>query len=834
MNERLFKGIDRWFRLNLLLLVCMIAVRPLFFLEVYFRVGLEPIHFLTILSGAIFDLLLVCRIFTYGLIPFLCLYWFFPKTAEGIFIGLTVLYGVVNALLAEYYCNLTMPLDHVILVYSLQDLKTTVSSSASLSFAQIFWFLAQIAVPVLLVILFKRNEERRTENGKRNFLFSVLSAPFIIAAAIIVPYNKLILEERLYPAHYDFCLAVNQPSYSVLKIVDYVRDKKNYKDLLNNDIYNQELQKAAMAYHAAHPEFDYDNPSYPFYRKATDEDVLGPFFSQTSDSLPPNLVFVIVEGLGRRLTAMWEPKLSFTPFIDSLASEGLFWPQCLSTAERTFGVLPSIFASAPHGRYGFCTTLASTPRHHSLLRDLEQNGYYSTFYYGGDMSFDHYDFFMESNHVDCLFTPPIVVDDSARYQLLTQNHRWGLDDDQLVRYAIEHKNADTIERRPFVDVFLTLSTHEPFLVANMDHYEEMVREKVEHTPDLTDLERSNVMKNINIFACYLYMDESIRNLFAYYASRPDFENTVFVVTGDHRMAYLPFGSAIRKYNVPLVVYSPLLTRTKRMEAVVSHLDITPSFNAFLHANYDYAIDDHCHWLGTSFDTVSEFRNTRKLMFMLNNRDIVDYCNGTYLLSNNKLFSLNSLLVETQMDNDILLQQMKMELDDFDLISRFVVLNDFLLPRNDPSRVYSSHLDFGYNTLGVFDKYQVKDSAFLHVGKEVEYFSLCSNIAVLPIYEDLMVELSFDIRSIDTTLALPSLVVSMGDFYLQRNLSEVEGLNTAKWEHFHIRIPVEVIGKTDIEALKLTLWKRNGSEFDLDNLVVNVEATPKASTPHPES
>lgn len=820
-------ALAQWLRLNALLLLCMIAVRPLFFLEVYFRVGLAPIHFFTILSGAIYDLLLVCRIFAYGLIPFLVLHAFFPKTARGIFIGLIVFYAVVSALLAEYYCNLTMPLDHVILMYSYQDLKTTLSSSATLSIGQVIWFLLQVGVPVGIVVWSRKwgvkSGKRREKSGKSSVLRGVL-AVLIVAVGLLVPYNRMIREERLYPAHYDFCLAVNQPSYSYIKIADYLRNEVFRDVFADSDLFDEHLKEAVAAYHAVHPEFEYDYPDYPFYRKATDPDVLSPFLRQTSDGLPPNLVFIIVEGLGRRLTAVWEPVLSFTPFIDSLASEGLFWPQCLSTAERTFAVLPSVFASAPHGRYGFCTTLSQTPRHHSLLRDLERNGYYSSFYYGGELTFDHYDFFLQANHVDYLFSPSIVVEDTAKSRLLTENHRWGLDDDQLVELAIAQKRQDTVARRPFVDMYLTLSTHEPFVVDDLEHYEELARQRVESTPNVTDQERSNVMKNLNIFACYLYMDECIRNLFAYYASRPDFENTLFVLTGDHRMAYLPFGSSIRKYNVPLVIYSPLLSRSKQMEAVVSHLDITPSLNAYLHANYDYAIDDHCHWLGTSFDTVSEFRNTRKLAFMLNNRDVVDYYSGNHILSSQKLFQLNSRLVETKDDNENLCKLLMNELDNFDLISRFVVKEDLLLPRGDQSNLYSCLLDFDHNSMSVFDKYLVKDSAFLRVGKEVEYFSLCSNLAVLPIYEDLLVEVSFDIRSVDTSLTLPALCVSLGDAYAQRNLSEVNGLNTGKWEHYHARIPMEVIHQTETQALKLVLWKKNSSSFELDNLVVNVEAS----------
>lgn len=815
--SKLFSGLSQWIRLNALLLACMVAVRPLFFLEVYFRVGLEPIHFFTILSGALFDLLLVCKCFSFGLVPFLCLYRFFPKTAKGIFIGLILLYAVVSALLAEYYCNLTMPLDHVILVYSSQDLKTTLSSSASITFAQVGWFLLQVGVPLLLLWRWKRFETGRW--------WSLGIALAVVLVAVLVPLRNMIRKEQCYPTHYDFCLAVNQPSYSFVKITDYLKNESRRKSMMEQGFYDEKLRQAVMAYQDSHPEFEYDHPDYPFYRKVTETDVLGPFFKPTTDSLPPNLVFIIVEGLGRRLTGVNDPQLSFTPFIDSLASEGLFWQHCLSTAERTFGVIPSVFASAPHGRYGFSTTLAPTPRHHSLLRDLERNGYQTAFYYGGDPAFDHYDFFMKSNHVDWIFSPSVTVEDSARYQLLVDNHRWGLDDDQLVRYAIMQKQSESDVQRPYADIYLTLSTHEPFLVDSIAYYEAEVKAMVEHTKNLSERERSHVLNNLNIFACYLYMDESLRTLFRYYASRPDFENTIFVITGDHRMAPLPFGSSIRKYNVPLVVYSPLLQRSKAMDAVVSHLDITPSFNAFLHANYDYEIDDHCHWLGTSFDTVTEFRNTRKLLFMLNNRDVVDYYSGDYLISNNNLIHLDHHLTEELVQVPALFDRLKEELDQFDLVSRFVVQEDFLLPPQSQAVLYESHLDFKTSTLSMFDKFMVKDSGFLCVDKSVEYLFLCSEIAVRPLYQNLIVEISFDVKGVDQTESLPWLVVRCGDHHNMLPLVTPSGqsLNTGRWEHYHTRVLVNALDITESSSLKIYLWNKNKGSFALDNLVVDVGA-----------
>ena len=667
LKDKLVSGLGEWVRLNLLLLVCMVALRPLFFMEVYFRLGLEWRQLFTVLSGSFFDLLLVSRIFTFGLLPFLLVYYFFPKTAKGIFKGLIILYAVVSALLAEYYCNLTMPLDHVVLVYSLEELKTTLfASTTSVSLAQVLWFVLQVG----MVVLFVKRGELGVRRGK--WCWWVAG---VLVVLVFIPYKRIIRNEKIYSSRTDFCLAVNQPSYSYIKITDYWRNEGGQR---GEEDYSLSMAQLS-AYQACHPEFEYDRPGYPFYRKATDPDVLGPFFGQTSDGLPPNLVFIVIESFGRRLTGVTDPQLSFTPFIDSLAATGLFWPNCFSTSERTFGVLPSIFASAPHGRYGFAA-IEPMPRHHSLMLDLERNGYTTSFFYGGSSEFDHYDRFMEINQVNHVVIPDRMVTDSSQYYLLADNYRWGLDDDQLFDYA-RHFKQDNPDQRPHADIYLTLSTHEPFMVEQIEQYEEQVKAMVEQVPDLDKKERDNVLRNLNIYACYLYMDQSVRQLMDYYASQPDFANTVFVITGDHRMALVPTGIALRNYNVPLVLWSPLLKRSKTMGAVVSHLDITPSLNAWLHAQYEYAIDDHCHWLGTSFDTVSAYHNTRKLSFMRNNRDVIDYFSGTYYINKNTLILMDSSVIGFSIENEALLKQYQEELENFEAVSRFVVQHDVLIPGN---------------------------------------------------------------------------------------------------------------------------------------------------------
>lgn len=660
-----------WIRLNLLFLACLVAVRLLFFFELHFRTEAGWDVFPIVMSGVLFDLILLCRVFVYGLIPFVLMHRFLPKAACGVFCGGLVLYTVVVALLAEYYCNLNQPLDQVVLVYTPEELKETVSSSAALSRAQVFWFVLHLACATALVSLC--GVVRKAKPFSYHVILPVLAVGLLVS--VFVNFPRMIREEKHYATHDAFCLAVNQPSYSWFKI-------KEYRDDLRKgtaEDYGKSVSEAVAAYQSLYPENDYDHPEYPFFRKATDPDVLGPFFNQTSDGLPPNVVFVIVEGLGRRLTGVTSPALSFTPFIDSLASVGLFWPNCFSTSERTFGVLPSVFASVPHGRLGFTSTLSYLPKHHSLLRDLKRNGYTTSYYYGGDASFDRFGYFMEENQVDFQFVPQLTVQDSTQYVLLANNNRWGLDDGPLFEAAVQQKRNDSLAKRPYADVYLTLTTHEPFLIEGIEPFEQHVVELLEQTDGVSEKERENVLKNKNIYACYLYMDQCLKELLAYYASRPDFDNTLFVITGDHRMAQVPQSIPIQKYNVPLLIYSPLVKQPKTMNAVVSHLDITPSVNAYLHANYPYQIDDHCHWLGTSFDTVSAFRNTRKLAFMLNNRDVVDYMSGDCFISNNTLARMDENGSATVVKDELLYHCLKEELDNFQVLSRFVVQFDRLEP-----------------------------------------------------------------------------------------------------------------------------------------------------------
>ena len=148
---------------------------------------------------------------------------------------------------------------------------------------------------------------------------------------------------------------------------------------------------------------------------------------------------------------------------------GLHRKNSLATTERTFGVLPSLFASAPYGDRGFANSYVPIPEHRSLFLDLKQNGYHSAFFYGGNASFDGQDRFLYSNGIDYIMSADKDNLNPKNKQLLIDNNRWGVDDKEMFAAAQTYLKQQP-EQAPYIHVYQTLTTHEPFVFEELDVY----------------------------------------------------------------------------------------------------------------------------------------------------------------------------------------------------------------------------------------------------------------------------------------------------------------------------------------------------------------------------
>lgn len=814
LTEKIQESFVSWAKANLAFAATMLFLRILFFFNLVIRINIDWSKFGIIMSGLKFDVVLAGSVAVATLIPYCLIHYFSPKTARITAGSAIALYALISSLLTEYFCVMTRPLDHVLFVYSTTEMADIVMSSTSVSLAAIINIVLSIGLPIGLII------------GAKKLKFNLVpSVGFLLIATFLAfgfRYQKMVREESGYRQQSDFYLAVNQLSFSFINITDYLNEYANAPEPTNANI-----AEAATRYHMLLPQFEYDDTNYPFWRKFNDCDVLGRFLKKTDNGAMPNFVFIIIEGFGQELTGVANPEVSFTPFIDSLAANGLYWKNCLSTAERTFGALPAIFASVPHGKGGFGNLWNPIPDHNSMLKDLSANGYQTSFFYGGSPSFDGQDIFLTNNHIDYILKCTPDSTDSERYKAQKENHRWGLDDGEMFDLAIKHKQTDNCGK-PTADIFLTLTTHEPFDFPEIASY----MKKVAAMPKSRNkLEQKNIRANQNIFATFLYTDDCVRKLFNYYKIRPDFENTIFVITGDHHMGPLQTAqNPLMKYHVPLIVYSPMLERTKTMEAVVSHLDITPTVISYLSTNYNFKIGTHCHWLGTSFDSTSTFVCRKKQAFMLNNRDVVDFLTDSLLISNNRLFAVNSDLQTEQIDNLSVCDSIRQNLNDYQTISCHAVTNDYLMKNTTEGKTNICHINTNFE--GRIDSVfrnqltTINNNKCLIINKDTEYGQICPNLELKDNCRKLKVEIRFTLQSLDTTTILPKLILEKKgkqNYYLAvpTNSNNDKKLNTGQKENFVLKTTVEFEQNTDGEVFKIYLWNSQHSSMLYDNLYVNI-------------
>lgn len=802
--EKIVDGLKSWTKYGLLWLSLALVLRIAFFFMLKIAGSVEWSAFWTVLSGVYFDLAVVLFVGVALLVPYLILNAFLPKTTQVLTMVFVTLYVVVYCCLMGYYVNVTQPLDRVFFIYTPEELYNIVVSSVKFS----FWPLVGVLVAVALYSLFLRFWNRKVQIKP----WLALSYT-VVAILFIVVFNckSLIRNEDNYKSHQDYTLAVNQIGYTVIDFVDYYNDKEDFS------MYDEEVLKDAAAYQSRFPNFKYVDIHYPFLRENNDPDVLGGFLNQTSDGKAPDFVFIIVESLGQHLSST-KPTMSFTPYLDSLKKESLYWPNCLALAERTFGVVPNVFSSAPYDKLGFARVWWPIPDHNSILKDMSKNGYSLSFYYGGNAAFDGQDAYFEANGVGYLMNPQEADFDQENKEEMLENHSWGMYDKDMFDAAIKHR--DTVARnRPNTDIYITLSTHEPYYFKGQEPYIEKVRKMLAETTEFGPREKEFVTKNANMYASYLYADECIKYLIDYYKTLPEFENTIFLIFGDHRTGYVYVNaSPLLVYNVPLIVYSPLIKSPKTFKGVVTHHDIAPTIDAYLHNNYDYKVDRVCHWLGTSLDTSAFYHNSQSVAFMRNNRDVDQYLHGDYMLDRNRVFKVDTTLFAYEIEDDSVKNVLKEYLQQYKNIDRYVTRNDYLLKKPD-------------NLTDLMD-YANNDVVEYHINKD-GVLKICDSIVFDGNFERIYVDVTFSYKIKNNADPQEMFIVFKTDDKLPASLLykgyKFSEMTVKSEENDVLRTKTTFfVSNEDVMKypLDILIFTREELEIELGDLKINVEGLPK--------
>lgn len=572
------------------------------------------------------------------------------KTTTIILVFLLLVLTLINWSLSEYYLTTLIPLDQSLLIYPLSDVYYIAASSANISFYEIFKILliviASLGIPYILI-----------KKIKIALAINLLAfMPFLIS---LIFFNNITPDIRNYEQNRNFYQQINKASYLTKQLI------KNYSGSIAYSDYD--IPVIAEDYQKLRSDFDYLEPLFPFMRKNTDEDVIGKYFNFKEEE--PNFVFIIVESLSRDFSGTGARMGSFTPFLDSLAEKSLYWKNFLVTSERTFNVLPSALASLPYADKGFMELIEKGPYPDFLsLNDiLNQAGYHNKFFYGGWANFDYMEVFLEETGVDFILDENGFGVKYDKISSLEDGFTWGYPDHAVYQRSLEI--LDSLPDQPRFDIYLTLSMHDPFLPPSPEYWKKAFLKHLEKL-NVEQNEKNFYKNRKEQFSTILYADNSIREFFNDYKEIAGFENTIFLIFGDHHMPMHDF-TPIEKYHVPLIIYSPMLKTSKTFPAISSTADITPTLLSMMKNNYNINVPQWLHWLGCPLDTNMQYQNKKFIPFMRINRDINELLWKDYFFSEGRLFKVDEQMNLTPYSNDYKLSEIEKMLKYFNILNEYV-------------------------------------------------------------------------------------------------------------------------------------------------------------------
>lgn len=264
----------------------------------------------------------------------------------------------------------------------------------------------------------------------------------------------------------------------------------------------------------------------------------------------PNIVLVIMESFTAAYLQPYGGEPGIAPHFNRLAGNGLLFRNFFSGGGRSANGLFSMLAGIPD-RSG--RTILRSPqilvRQGGLAALLRQKGYQTFFYHGGDLRFDNLDRFLPAVG----FQKQVGSSELERSGCCHKKNAWGYDDRETFTQFL---SAMDRSQKPFFGVVFSLNTHHPFAIPAGAPRPFTKRQQGE------------------FLNAYHYSDSVLGHFMAEMSRRPYFNNTVFLITGDH--AHHTGLDYLDDRMVPLLVYSPGRIPAGVRHDIASQLDILPT------------------------------------------------------------------------------------------------------------------------------------------------------------------------------------------------------------------------------------------------------------------
>ena len=274
-----------------------------------------------------------------------------------------------------------------------------------------------------------------------------------------------------------------------------------------------------------------------------------------------NIVIVIVESLSQEHIAYYNPEIlnsgNFTPFVNSLCEKSLCFDG-IANGKKSNEAIPALVSSIPTlMSKPFISTPYSAMQHKSIASYLKKLNYKTHFFHGGTngtMGFENY---LKHTDFDKYFGRK-EYNNEAHY-----DGQWGIWDEEFLYFCAETITQESTA--PFLSIIFTLSSHHPYKIP--EKYKDKFP-KGEH----------------QILETIAYADFALEKFFQEISKKDWFNNTLFVITGDHSSQSESkfYNNNYGVYKIPFIFYDPKLNLSEYSNKnIFQQIDLMPSLLAYL-------------------------------------------------------------------------------------------------------------------------------------------------------------------------------------------------------------------------------------------------------------
>jgi phosphoglycerol transferase MdoB-like AlkP superfamily enzyme len=270
----------------------------------------------------------------------------------------------------------------------------------------------------------------------------------------------------------------------------------------------------------------------------------------------PNIVIFILESNAKEYYGAFNKNSKipnykgYTPFVDSLAQHSMIYTNAYSNGYKSIHAMSSILAGIPSFKDAFTSSPYPKQKTESLVSTLKSEGYTTSFFHGapnGSMGFLGYSNILGFDN----YYGKNEYNKDADFDGV-----WGIWDEPFFQYF---NTTISKKKQPFLATLFSVSSHEPY----------QIPEKYEVKFPKGD---------VNIHQCIGYTDFALKQFFKSAKKEPWFNNTIFVLVGDHgnTIFYDDYKKEVNKNKVAMLIYKPNSKFVGEYNDYAQQIDLYPT------------------------------------------------------------------------------------------------------------------------------------------------------------------------------------------------------------------------------------------------------------------